>query len=76
MGDLILLSDHKSAWREVFRVDDDHVTLRVYEDPVTGEVEVFQMNSAAEGVRSCLTPAQVASLSVALQGVARKFEKG
>ncbi len=76
MGDLIRLDDHRHSWKEVFRHVGEHSSLHVYVDPISGEIEVFQLNSENEGVRTCLPATESTGLSEALSSVTRKFVKG
>lgn len=68
MGDLIRLADRlHSEWREVFKLEDEYVSLHVYVDDRTGDVEVFQHNDDGKSNRTVLSASQAKALVEALR---------
>lgn len=68
MGDVIRLSDRlRSEWREVFKLEDEYVSLHVYVDDRTGDVEVFQHNDDGKSNRTVLSASQAKALVEALR---------
>lgn len=68
MGDVISMTDRlSSSWREVYVHEDEYVSLHVYIDDRTGEVEVFQHNDDGKANRTVLSASQAKALVEALR---------
>lgn len=55
MGDLIQLNDFRPKWKKALTLTKNGVTLHVYVDLDTGQVDLVQVNEEGEALRTELS---------------------
>lgn len=66
MSNVINMHDYVDPWKELASFDNGDTTLQVFQNAVSGELELVQVNGEGEAIRTELSPVDAKLLAAVL----------